>query len=89
VTDLHLWTIEECRCFELIDSYARREHRCFLVEMFAAHTDSKYLFCFRPTQATRSSANLCRYLTIAAEEVKMIEFQESLPMTVRQKLTLN
>jgi hypothetical protein len=58
------------RSFELIDQYARKQHLCFLAEMFLNRTRTEYILCFRPTKATH---NPCRYLQLEIGIVETLE----------------
>lgn len=66
-------TSEEARVFKLLDEYARKNHQCFVAEMFLNEEKNKYVVCFRPLAAGRDSANRfsCRYLNVEAPQAKM------------------
>lgn len=65
---------KEARAFELLDEYSKRQHKCFVAEMFLNVDNTEYTICFRPTGLTNDSPNAaaCRYFRAQAAEVNEI-----------------
>lgn len=68
-------TLEETRCFKMLDEYARSRHRCFLAEMNFDANEVRYALCFRPMGGSKDSTYryACRYVYIGAHEVGATE----------------
>jgi hypothetical protein len=61
------------RSFELIDQYARKQHLCFLAEMFLNRIKTEYILCFRPAEAANNPDRYaCRYLQLEIGTVETL-----------------
>jgi hypothetical protein len=67
-------TSAERKFFQMVDKYSRNCHKFFVAEMDLEESCTEYRLCFRPMNVTRDSPHryACRYLTIAADEVRTI-----------------
>ena len=75
------------RSFELIDHYARKQHLCFLAEMFLNRDKTEYILCFRPMEAANNSDRYaCRYLQLEISEVNTLEQARELKDSVKTLL---
>lgn len=81
-------TYEETKAFELLDDYPRREHKCFLAEMFLNKTKTEYVLCFRPVNTDRDSNNryASSYARIAINDIQRVVKASSLPKVISNQL---
>jgi hypothetical protein len=60
--------------FKLIDEYVRKQHLCFLAEMFLNRGKTEYILCFRPTEAANNPDRYaCRYLQFETSMIWALE----------------
>jgi hypothetical protein len=60
--------------FALINEYVRKQHQCFLAEMFLNKDQTEYILCFRPTEAANNPDRYaCRYLHIETSRIRAME----------------
>ena len=78
----------EARIFDLLDSYARARHQCFLAEMFLEGSKREYVLCFRPLGVEKDSAGryCCRYLRLATQEATALGQAQALSSSLAEKL---
>jgi hypothetical protein len=81
-------TPDETRFFQLVDDYARTQHRCFLAEMDLWTEDVGYNLCFRPIDVGENSParHACKYLTVPTEQVKTAGSRQQLPTFLVDRL---
>jgi len=79
---------KETRVFELLDEFARSQHKCFLAEFFPDEMKRAYVLCFRPAGPKREVLDryACRYVRIAAQEVPNISAMNALPPELIERL---
>ena len=75
------------RAFEQIDRYARKQHLCFLTEMFLKPDKTEYILCFRPTEAASNPDRYaCRYLRLETGAIEKLEQAKELSDPVKALL---
>jgi hypothetical protein len=81
-------TTDETRFFELLDSYARIQHKCFLAEMTLWTEALGYTLCLRPINALDDSPAryACKYLKVPVDEVRNAGSKRSLPASITDRL---
>jgi len=81
-------TLDETKCFKMLDGYSRTHHRCFLAEMNLNANKGAYALCFRPAGGDRNSPNryACRYLHIGVKDVKSAADMQVLPLSISEML---
>ena len=60
------------KLFKLLDSYAKRHHKCFLTELFLSDERDEYILCFRPPVFREDLQNqsVCRHVEIGVGEAR-------------------
>jgi len=83
-----LTQVEEARLFELLDSYSRNHHRCFLSELFPDESENEYVLCFRPVSARLDSSDryACRYLRVKIDDARTASQMRELPHSIIERL---
>jgi hypothetical protein len=80
-------TSDETRFFQLLDDYARTQHRCFLAEMTLWTQERGYNVCFRTLDVSENSDPFaCKYLMVPTEQVEFAGRREHLPGSLVDRL---
>jgi hypothetical protein len=81
-------TPAETQLFELLDTYSRTLHKCFLAEMFLDKSGSEYVLCFRPVSVSKGSLGqyASRYLRIEAAHAQTVGQAGALSTAIKEKL---
>lgn len=81
-------TSEETKFFQLLDTYARTRHRCFLAEMDLWTEEIGYTLCFRPLDVGENSPvrYACKYLKVPTDQVRAAGSRQQLPTSLVDQL---
>ena len=65
---------EQAAVFRLLDEYSKKQHQCFVAEMFLNKPKDSYLVCFRPAAISIGAANSrdCVYVSISISEARAV-----------------
>jgi hypothetical protein len=83
-------TTDETSFFKLFYEYARKQHNCFLAEMFLRTQETGYYLCLRPVSVRQDSSSRykCKYLLIPADQVRSAAETGTLPVSLIERVDL-
>lgn len=80
---------EYATVFRLLDDFSRRNHQCFLAELFPNESRAEYVLCFRPVTVSKESPDPMmsyRYLYISVVDLRVAAESQVLPVAMIEKL---